>query len=274
MKSLLISSNIILSLWLFAAGVSMAQDQNRQVGDLEIASVEGELTAVAGDRLKIKTEDGKEVFAVLSQKSTLMYKGTAEIGYLRPGQFVRFVTAFNSSTGMPQEAVKKLEIFRAARKRRMSMQERQSQTPGIYPYIANNKDDGKKNRNDVGRNRAAVKPTSGQLLQIVGQVRAIAGNKLQVLAGNRPLIVPLDTQAEISVLAGDAMFCMPGDKVAIEGLRNPAQPDWVQAESVEITGVNSLSPVAANSGRIQSTRSRRAAVRNKDADKDGKSGNP
>lgn len=270
MKSLLISSNIILSIWLAAAGALNAQ--NLPVGDLEIASVEGELTAVAGDRLKLKTEDGKEVFAVLSQKSTLKYKGTAEISYLRPGQYVRFVTSFNGNTGMPQEEVKKLEIFRAARKRRMSMQERQSQTPGIYPYVAMRNGDDKNDRNDVSRNRAAVKPNSGQMLRVVGQVRAVAGNKLQILAGNRALLVPLNAQAEISVSAGDAMFCMPGDKVTIEGLRNPAQPDWVQAESIEITGVNSLSPVAANNGRSSATRSRRAAVRNKNDEQQTRGG--
>ena len=268
MKSFLISANITLLIGLVTNQPIVAQDQNRPVGNLEIASVEGELTAVAGDRLKLKTEDGTEVFAVLSQKSTLSYTGTADIAYLRPGQFVRFVTSFNGHTGMPQEAIKKLEIFRTVRKRRMSMQERQSQTPGIYPYVEKKDAKDKKDRTDVSKNRTAVRQTSGQLLQVVGQVRAIAGNKLQVLAGNRPLLVPIDTQAEISVQAGDAMFCMPGDKVAIEGLRNPAQPNWIQAENIEITGINSLSPMAANNNRSgQVNRSRRAATKDKNADK-------
>ncbi len=200
-------------------------------GGLEIASVTGSLEAFAGNQLKIKTEDDQEYFAILNNRTTLRYKGTADAKFLRPGLLVRFSAPFDAA-GVPQAALQALEVFKTVRQRRMSRDLVQSQTPGIYP-VAEKK--GEKAKSDV--------PAAGggsQNFRVVGQLRALQGEKIQVAVGNRPVIVELDPAAKISVAAGDTSFCLQGDAVEVSGLRNPAREQWIQAEAIVITGANPL----------------------------------
>lgn len=264
----LLNSLICVALLLSCATPSLGQSsaadgaQNGQAGNLQIASVTGTLQGVASDRLMLKTEDGKDVFAVMSRKTTITYSGSAEASFLSPGMMVRFVTSFNTQTGVPQTPVTEVEIFRSVQKRRMTMEERQNQTPGIYPIIpgaAQNPRQGRTNRKQAP---SAPSNPGAQQLKIVGQIRAAAADKLQVFAGNRPIVVQLDPQAEISIQAGDAMFCMPGDKISVEGLKSPSQEGWLQAESIEITGLSPLSPLSAKRGGLKS---KNAGVKDKPA---------
>lgn len=202
-------------------------------GGLEITNVSGVLQAVSGDKFKIKSEDGEEHIAVLAARSSLKYNGTADSKFLQPGLFVRFSASFNTRTGTPQAPLQELEIFRPIRQRRMSQAQRQNQTSGVYPAAQDDKKNGK--QSPPVQNTGEI-----QDFKIVGQIRAVQGGKMQVVAGNRPLIVPLDSAVKINVQAGDAMFCMSGDSVKVTGLRNPNQANWIQAETIEITGTKAL----------------------------------
>lgn len=213
----------------------VAQDKT-PAGGLEIAEVEGTLQAVAGNRLKIKTEDGKDVIAVLDSRVTLSYTGTAVSSFLRPRLMVRFTAPFDQA-GVPKAAIQEIEIFRPAKQRRMSREKLQEQTPGIYPVTKENKKD---KAGDKNKDKTTPPPAGSQNYRIVGQLRMIGQGKAQVLAGNRPLIVSIADDVAVTVASGDTTFCVQGDEISIQGLRDAARPELVKAQSVEIKGVKPL----------------------------------
>ena len=271
------------------------QDQSAPAGGLEIAKLEGTLEALAGDRLKIKGADGAEYFIVLTPQTTLRYTGTADAKFLRPGLMVRFDATFDVQQGITIKPISEIEIFRPLNQRRMTREQRQNETPGIYPIRAadEEKDDAANARQQRAANRrqsqrggrprpgqqqagqqdpvqqnaaqqnaaqqnatqqgAGQRTASGganqpgvhlnsasQDFRVVGQLSVIQPTKLRVLAGNRPLIVDVDQDTQVTVAAGDAVFCLPGDQVQVTGLRNAAQANLVQAETVEIEGATPL----------------------------------
>lgn len=215
------------------SGTLFGQEAAAPAGGLEIASFEGTLTAIAGDKIKVKGKDGAERMAVVNAQSTLKYTGTADVKFLRPGLTVRFSAVFDVRKGIPLAPLNEIEIFRPAKERRMSPEQRQSQTPGIYP-VNEKKDSNVQSPKDGQQN-----------FLVVGLLRAVQSNKIQVFAGSRPIMADLNEQIKISVVAGDVLFCQPGDKVKVTGLRNPSQQDWVQAETVEIVGSKPLGAMAA-----------------------------
>lgn len=233
--------------------------QNAGAGGLEIATVEGILEAVAGDKIKVKTEDGTEYFAVLGRQSTMRYSGTADARFLKPGLLVRFAATFDVQQGTVISPVSEIEVFRTVKQRRMSQEQRQNQTPGIYPITGdkgsnkkggrgeNKKDAAKKNTKPINQNQGGTI----QNFKVVGQLRAVQQKKLQVVVGNRPIIVDLDENATISVAAGDATFCQQGDQIHITGLRNPATKNLIQAETVEIVGAKPLGITSKNASNGQ-----------------------
>ena len=133
----------------------------------------------------------------------------------------------------------------------MSPEMIQDQTPGIYPAA------------DKGKDQVAAGP-GFQNFRIVGKLAGVQGNKIQVIAG-RPLLIELAETAVIKVSAGDTTFCMPGDEVQINGLRNPAQENWIQAESLTITGAKPLSPPEKATRGSRRDRTRRAAEESAEA---------
>lgn len=217
----------VLLLSLVCAMVSPARAQDFAGAD--IAQIEGKLEAIAGNKLKIKA-GAEEIFGLMDNKTKLTYTNTAELTLLRPGTTVRFTADFDTTSGIPTAPLSEIEVFRQARRPRMSRSEIQDQTPGIYPQ-----------KKEGANNSGAV-----QTFKIVGTIRAFQNKKFQIVAG-RPLMVDLAEGATITVKAGDTTFCAPGDKIKITGLRNPNQPNFVQLQSVEIEGEKPL-------GKMPSTR--------------------
>lgn len=240
MKSLAIHIACIALLLAGSRLTLVAQDAAKPAGNgLEATTLTGTLEAVAADKIRVKGEDGTSYFVVLNRQSTVSYRGTADPRFLRPGLMVRFSGTFNTATGTPEAPIAELEIFRPVKRRRMSREMQQNQTPGIYPVAAKG-EAGEGRANPRTQPRTANAASKNPELKIVGQLRAVQADKIQVVAGNRPVIVPMDAAVKISVGTGDTMFCMPGDTVEVVGLTNSAQPSWIQAETVEITGVNVL----------------------------------
>jgi hypothetical protein len=238
--------------------VGQAQAQNQPVGGLEIAKIEGTLEAVAGDRLKVKAEDGEEYFVVLNKQSSFKYAGTAEAKFLRPGFMVRFVAKFDLRQGIAIQPVGDIEIFRPAKQRRMTQEQRQSQTPGVYPVVEKKRgqrgrenaaegNNSQSNRNNTQQGQSAG--MTSQEFKVVGQLTVVQPQKLRVQAGPRGIIVDLAEDTKITVAAGDLAFCLPGDEVTVTGLRNAAQPNRIRAETVEVKGSKTLgTPVIERGG--------------------------
>lgn len=252
MKRHLISRVCVFLASLFPVFTDFAQGQDtdpksaaagEKVVGMDIANVSGTLEAVAGDKIKIKSDDGKEYFAVVGAQTKVEYTGTAETAFLGPGLFVRFTAAFDPKTGIPANMISEIEIFRPARQRRMSMEQKQDQTPGVYPVVEEARGDKK------SKAKIAAPPPGSQNFRIVGQVRAVMADKMQVAAGMRPFMIQLDPAATVTVSSGDAMFCKQGDQVTVNGLANPSQESWIQAESIEIAGAEPLKLPEANTNR-------------------------
>lgn len=231
---------------------------------LETVELEGTLDAVAGERLKLKAEDGTDYFIVLTPKTMLKYAGTADAKFLRPGLMVRFDATFDTQKGIAIKPVSEIEVFRPTRARRMSAEQRQSQTAGVYPVTE--KDGNAQNARIPNRNTRVNQSvaTGTKLFRVVGQLQVIQATKIRVGAGSRPIIVDLDPGVKVSVAAGDIVFCQPGDKVKVTGLRNAGQAAMVQAGEVEIAGAkplgagngNSAKGSAARGSQTRSTRTR------------------
>lgn len=223
----------------------LAQDAN--LAGAQIVEIEGELEAIAGNRIKLKTEDEEEVIGVTDGRTKMQYINTAEPAILQRGVFIRFTADFETQTGTATAPVTEVEVFRQVRRARMSREQAQSQTPGIYPV--------KKEQEEAGATAAA----GIQAFKIVGTIRAIQDRKIQIAAG-RSVIVELAEDVAISVKTGDATFCMPGDKVKLTGLRYPNQP-LVKAETIEIEGSKPLGQAPATTRR--GPRDRRADAEKK-----------
>ncbi len=268
----------------------------QEAGGLEIAKVKGKLQSIAGFQIKLTTEDKKDLLAVINpQKTNFSYVGKAEPQFLMPGLMVRFTGAFDAA-GRPNAPIKELEIFTPAQKRRMTAEYMQNQTAGVYPVDEADakkeaSDTGKKPGNANAKKPAGVKkqptekdakaktekkqdtaplPAGFENYRVVGKVAAIQGNMIRVAAGNLPITVQLEPDATITVASGDTTFCMEGDQVEITGLRNSAQENVVQAETVIITGAKPLGAANQQQQKKPAGRNRRDKGGD-DADKtDGK----
>lgn len=275
---------------------------------LEIVELSGKLDAILGNQIKLKSEDGKESVVLVGNETTFSYKGTAEPSALSAGQMVRITAAFDAA-GNPQAPLTQLEVFTPVRVgRRMSLEERQKQTPGIYP--TSDKPNGDKRVEQTaqaakvtGTNKSAEKAvtksapgksapgknspvvnardkdknakanasqanktgaTTGAVQDylVVGMLRAVQGNQLHIVAGNRPVMVSASPDLKITVSAGDPAFCLPGDEIKMTGLKSPQ--GLIQADVIEVTGAKPLGSVDEKA----QARNKRTKSGEKETDKD------
>lgn len=243
----------------------LAQDDS--AGGLEIVKLAGKLEAIVGNQLKLTTEDQTASVVLLGDNTSFRYTGTAEPSVLAPGQMVRF-TAELDLAGTPQAPLAELEIFRPLRGQRLSLEVRQSQTPGIYlldaddeaadaapkqgkakdapaqtppPATRQQANRGAANRGAASRPATTTPGAAVQEYQVVGVVRAIQGARMQVVAGNQPLVFQAAPEVTVTVAAGDATYCQPGDEVNVNALKLPN--GILQAESIQVTGAKPLGAV-------------------------------
>ena len=225
-----------------------AQAQQQQTGGngLNTANVKGELEALQGYTLKIKDEAGETLMVMANpQMCSINYSGEAEPEFLTPGLMVRFTATFDSK-GIPTHQIGELEIFSPVRKRRMSRQEIQKQTAGIYPA----EDDEEKGKDQVDaapRNtrqssRTRTRQQTPQKYLVVGKLMGTQAKKIAVRAGNRTVQVELAEEPSIQVQYGDLSFCQPGDKLEIVGMSRANQANFVQAQQVKVTANKKLAP--------------------------------
>ncbi|MEZ6135978.1 MAG: hypothetical protein R3C53_13840 [Pirellulaceae bacterium] len=220
--------------WLLVL-VAHAQDEG-----LVLATVTGTMEAAAGNQIKFKSTDGQDYMAVMNTpKAKLRYSGTADPKFLQPGLFVRFTAAFDQKANI-HAPLSQLEIFVPVQERRMSPEQIQEQTPGIYP-VAQAQADGEGKAGDAEKNDVAPAPAGFENYRIVGKLAAIKGESMQVFAG-RPLTVTFDPAVQITVTAGDATFCAVGDTIEVSGLQVEGQQNWISASTVTITGAKPLAP--------------------------------
>ncbi len=234
---------------------------------LEIAKAEGKLEAMQGQTLKIKS-DSKDMFLVMGQQTAVKFSGDAEASWLQPGLYVRFSSSFDAQ-GRPTAALKNLEVFLPSTSNRLSAEQQRDQTPGIYQESKSVPPGAKEvfadKKAPPPKNAPAAAP-AGQAMRVVGTVRAVQGSKLMIAAGMQPVQIELDPSVVIAVTATDLSFINQGDNVTVSGLRNPAEPSWIQAERIEIKAGKKLTQAQP----IQRGKSRSTKGKDSKEDKDSK----
>lgn len=256
----------------------VAQDTRKAVGGFQIAHVSGTMQAMQLNQIKIVAEDKKEYFAVLSDQTSVQYRGTAEPDFLMPGLLVRFSGELNQS-GQVQGPVKELEIFTLSQRRRVSPEQAREQTTGVY-QVGGEDGSVKKpvektaHKTSAKKSRAAANDT--QAYRVVGQIVGAKAGKIFLHAGGVQVQFELDPKAVIKVISHDAAFCQIGDQVKVSGLRTAGQEQFIQSESVEIIGAKPLGPAegktAQNAKPTKATRGKvpKSGTARKDAAPDDK----
>ena len=247
---------------------SRSSAQDKDAAGLEIVNLTGQLEAIVGNQLKMVGEDKAANLVLIGGDSTFSYSGTADPVVLTPGLMVRFTADFDLS-GTPQAPLAELEIFRPMHGRRLPLEVQQSQTPGIYPVDpqgaasaapkrstakeppANKALQGNQPPPDIKAKPPASavdkqaannsSPAAVQTFHVVGMLRAIQGDHLQIMAGNQPLIIQASPELKITVSAGDPTFCQPGDEVKLNALKLPN--GVIQADTIIVTGAKPLGVV-------------------------------
>lgn len=247
---------------------SRSSAQDNDAAGLEIVNLTGQLEAIVGNQLKIVGEDKTSHLVLIGSESTFSYSGTADPAVLTPGLMVRFTADFDLA-GKPQGPLAVLEIFRPLHGRRLPLEVQQSQNLGIYPVeqqgktgpplkrsaakvpSSNKAQPGNKAQPDSkakppasavdkqAANNSA--PATVQAFQVVGILRAIQGDHLQIVAGNQPLILQVSPKLKITVSSGDPTFCQPGDEVKLNALKLPN--GIIQADTIVVTGAKPLGAV-------------------------------
>jgi hypothetical protein len=227
-----------------------AQPPQNTAGGLTSVTVEGTFMGALGNRINMKSQDNQEHMVLLSNQTTVLYHGTGDVNLLMRGQLVRFTAPFDQS-GVPQSSLAEIEIFTPIQKRGMTRKLVESQTPGIYPVTAEDKPGEKggkeksapaasKSKKPTKKNTptATSSPPGGQDYLVVGQIRGLLGDQIQVLAGNRPVAISLATEVQVLLTSTDTSLCQPGDSIKVTGVQNSAGS--IQAEEIDITGANPL----------------------------------
>ncbi len=243
------------------SGIAHAQDPGKAVGGLQIAQVSGTMQAMALDKIKIVAEDKKEYFAVVSEQTSINYKGTAERDFLTPGLLVRFSAELNQN-GQAQGPVNEIEVFTVNQQRRMSPEQAREHTPGVYQVggeVGNTKKPGDRTKEKTDKVSTKLNAATGkgsafgaQAYRVVGQVAGVKAGKMVVQAGAAQVQLELDPKAVIKVTSHDTSFCQMGDQVKVSGLRNAGE-QFIQSESLEIVGAKPLAAAEGKTGKNSKT---------------------
>ncbi len=263
MNRLLNAGTGMFAFWVTVATALMAQNllaQNPN-GGLKIAKVTGKVAAVAGNRIKITSNQKDEFFAIVDNKTKLHFSGKAEPSFLVPGVSVRFDAEINPATGVVKNPVSKLQIFTPSMNARMDAEQMREQTPGVYlndeesekpaagkkananPKNAPAKDDNKPVADKNAKNNNVAKPgkkASSADYHVVGTIGNVQGEKYWLQAGNAQIQFSLSPKAEITVQSTDPSLIQIGDEANVSGLSMSGQEQFIQCESVEIIGAKPL----------------------------------
>jgi hypothetical protein len=245
----------------------LAQDNG-----LKAIDIKGTVEEFNNFQMKVKSSEGAMLTVLLTQLPAVEYKGSADSKALLPGQFIRLTGSFDSM-GNLEGNLEEVEIFRP-KTGRMRPDDRQRQTPGIYPLDAEAKgvaagnaalpQNGQANPPNNAREAAKTKPSKPakpskakpaesdksagaaatpvqfEKYMVVGQIANIQGNKVLINTGNQALNIQIADSTKVKVSFPDLELCVKGDEVQVVGLGTDMQPDLVQARSLLITAAKPL----------------------------------
>lgn len=190
---------------------------------LPIIDLKGKIQEVAANTMSINCEGQAFVLAVDPNYTRVVVNGEADRAYLKPGVMVRFEGEFDRKM-QAKGSIGEICVVTPS----------ETSQPGIHADSAGEEEE---------QPRAKSK-TGAEFLMIIGTIKLIKDDQLQVVADGKPIKVQLDKEAEVKVEVDDYTLAEPGDEIVVRG-RTVQPPQGQQAgqvfgEDVQITLANPL----------------------------------
>jgi hypothetical protein len=210
-------------------GAARAQQYNdaqanrkAQLLQLPIIDLKGTVEQVGADGLTIKCEGQSFLLAVDPSHTKVVCSGTAERSYLKPGVMVRFEGEFDRRMQLKGGPLEEIFVVTPS----------ETSQPGIHT------DTGGGEEGDEYEKRPKQR-SGNENCVVIGTIKLLKDELLQVVADGKPVKVQLADDAEIKVEVDDFSLATAGDEVVVRGrtVQPPQgqQPGQVYGEDVAIT---------------------------------------
>jgi len=184
---------------------------------LPIVDLKGTVEEVKADMIGLKCEGQSFILAIAPNHTRVQCNGTAERAYLRPGVLVRFAGDFDKKM-QSKGPIEELYVVTPS----------ESAQPGIHT-----------DEPAEGEQPRAKQRGGDESCVVVGTIKLIKDDQLQVVADGKNIKIQLAKDAEIKVEVDDYSLAMAGDEITVRGRTvQPAQdkqPGHVYGEDVTIT---------------------------------------
>jgi hypothetical protein len=161
----------------------------------------GTIEAVRFEGIQFKDADGKTIIVGFDFKTKpkVTVTGTAEPGFLAPGLIVRF-TAEMTSKGLVKDPIGELAVIETSELNQIGAQ------PDLAP----------------GEDLKKAEKEGPVSWVVVGQIRSVKKNLLQISAGNKAIKAELADDCKITVDVSDLSITQTGDEISVVGKQLPA----------------------------------------------------
>jgi hypothetical protein len=192
----------------------------QRLQQLPVVDLKGTVEEVKSEWIGIKCDGQSFLLAIAPNYTRVQCNGTAERAYLKPGVLVRIAGDFDKKM-QPKAPIDELYVVTPS----------ESAQPGIH---ADEPTDGEQPRSKQRGNGGG-----GESWVIVGTIKLIKDDQLQIIADGKNVKVQLAEDAEIKVEVDDYSLATAGDEITVRGrtVQPPQdkQPGNVVGEEVTIT---------------------------------------
>lgn len=196
--------------------------------DRQAFKVNGTLKGMQNGMLMVTGADKKDYMVKLPKElDKVRYSGQAALEWLSNGLFVRFETQMDEK-GRIVGTVKQVEVFVPDPQLQNNPATMKEHVPGVH-LLGVAGSDGLFSDEKVPAN-------SVKSYRVIAQLIGVAKNKMMVAAGSNRLQVEVDPNVAINVSVPGMDLCQPGDDIAISGFTYPNQPQFVESQTISVTG--------------------------------------
>jgi hypothetical protein len=232
----LIPSLFCLAASLLTTSYTVAQNLEKE----PFQNLTGTIKAAAPGAVQVAVTE-KEVWVIhiddTIKQQDIVFSGTAEKAFLRPGMFVEFRAQVNKR-GMVLEPVASLTVFTPS----------EARPPGVLPDGEAGGGGGalfgdpKEGKEKPEPKKAAAKPKGDDTIyRVAGAISKVGrAGDVTVTAGGAQVKFNLAEECKITVDVNELAYVAPGDKAVVQGSSVKGQPGEGIASKIEITASKPL----------------------------------
>lgn len=184
------------------------------------------IKGMAPGGLYVMSDKGDQYAVKLPNRGkNIVYEGTADASWLRPGMLVEFTGNLNRR-GQAVDAIRELLVFTPSEEHSPGLQ---SETGGIAGDLFS----------EPAAKGAKRAPETAPF-RVAGALKSIRRNRLEVLAGNSRVEAELADNAKIRCELADLSLVREGDSVVIDGWFYPMDKTVIYANKLTISGAQTL----------------------------------